>query len=307
MNSSLEFWGFVAGILALIITILALLRDLFNFQLEWEHSKNYLKRLLVSRWFQFIVALGLVSVFFWSQYSKIQQLQAQVIAQESAYATQEAELISAFEVTQETLENQATLSPIVTTIVITQPPISVTHSISTNNPQPVPTFTAQPTYTPYPPLPTYTPYPLLPTYTPLPTFTSIPPTLTATSPEYTKVLSGYTISLVEVSVEGTRTHLQFEGDITGDGGRDWLCFDPCFAVDTDGNIYNVDSLTIYQNTYENGRAFIDFPGHVPFQFVLTFRELPENINSFLLFEFNGFESQIVEFNNIPIPYQAPIQ
>lgn len=129
-KSSIEFLGAIAGILGLLIAVLALFRDTFNYQLDWEHSKNRFKRLFANRWLQLITAIILISVFLWSQNNKIKTLQVQLTSQESAYATQEAELTAAIESTQEAMKGQPTQTPAIVTRMITQSPITVTQVIT---------------------------------------------------------------------------------------------------------------------------------------------------------------------------------
>jgi hypothetical protein len=98
MNERLVFFGAIAGILGLFVAILALLRDVFDFQLEWADSRNLLKRLAANRLVQIIVVVALFGFAFWSLYSRMQGLESIVARQDaeitSAYVTQTAQAAS---------------------------------------------------------------------------------------------------------------------------------------------------------------------------------------------------------------------
>jgi len=174
MNPELQFWGSIAGILGLIVAILALLRDVFDFQLEWASSSNFLKRLAVNRRFQLVVAVALIGFAFWSLYNKNQGLEATIAEQEknmaSAYATQTVQ-VSQF-------ANEPTNTPEIREIPVT---VVVDREVTVIVEKQVTVL--PPTYTPFP---TYTP---LPTNTPFVTPTNPPPTIAPTntpSPEIIK-------------------------------------------------------------------------------------------------------------------------
>lgn len=61
MEDVIQLYGAVAGILGLIIAILALLRDVFDFRLQWSVSKNRLKNLFVNQRVLTVISLILLT------------------------------------------------------------------------------------------------------------------------------------------------------------------------------------------------------------------------------------------------------
>jgi hypothetical protein len=170
MDYNLQYWGAIAGILGFFIAALALLRDIFNFQLNWSTSRNFLKRLVANRWFQLIVASALVGFAYWSLYDRTQNLENLVSEQneqiKAIYATQTKQSVE--------FANQPTNTPVIQKVPVTvetekEVTVVVEKEVTVIVNQEVtvmaPTHTPQPTYTSRPPLPTYTP---LPTHTPYP-------------------------------------------------------------------------------------------------------------------------------------------
>ena len=78
MSEQLQFWSSIAGLLGLFIAILSLLRDTFNFQLQWSDSSSFLKRTIVDRRVWFLTAVILWGFSLWSPYSKVKVLESAI-------------------------------------------------------------------------------------------------------------------------------------------------------------------------------------------------------------------------------------
>lgn len=113
MNDTDQTVATLIAILGLIVGILALLRDFFNFQ--WQNSGSAIKRLLVDRRFWGLIALGLVVLAFWLLYHQNSTLAASVTQKEvildSIYKTQTAAPI--YQSTIEALISAPTSTPII--------------------------------------------------------------------------------------------------------------------------------------------------------------------------------------------------
>jgi len=136
MNDSIQFLAALAGILGVIIGVLAFVRDLFNIQLSWSNSTSAIKRAVVNRWFLAFATISLMSIGLYSVFSYNQEL---------ATALNERDLeITALRSTQETYNNlQETIEAlrsmpapaedireVIVTQVVTSPPITVTQIIT---------------------------------------------------------------------------------------------------------------------------------------------------------------------------------
>jgi len=74
MNINRVSWLDVVAILGVLIALLALLRDVFEFTLKWNTSTSIFKRFIASRGVRLIVIATILLGFLWLTYTRLQRL-----------------------------------------------------------------------------------------------------------------------------------------------------------------------------------------------------------------------------------------
>lgn len=83
-----DSWGLISSILALLLTVLTLLRDTFEVTLKWSESHNFLKRLVINRLFQLVILGLLLTVSLGALYNRVRSLEVALESQAQSFNTQ---------------------------------------------------------------------------------------------------------------------------------------------------------------------------------------------------------------------------